>query len=96
MQITRVQIHGFGALRGSDLRLGHGVNLVVGPNEAGKSTLQEAILTGLYGLGSGRFPRAAAEAAERWRPWQDGPFALALEFELEDGTRLRVERDLDP
>src|SRR5207248_2255986 len=54
------------------------------------------IVTGLYGLRSGDGARAATvERADRWRPWQGGDFGLALEFELDDGTQLRVERDLD-
>src|SRR5712671_4576003 len=79
-----------------ELRFGPTMNLVVGPNEAGKSTLQEAIVTGLYGLQSGdRGHSAPAERADRWRPWQGGNFGLALEVLLDDGTQLRVERDLD-
>ena len=96
MQLTRIQVDGFGVLRATDLRFGKGMNLVIGPNEAGKSTLQEAILTGLYGFQSEktRGPAAAA-AVERWRPWHDSAFRLALEFELDDGRRLRVDRDFD-
>src|SRR2546422_10024793 len=96
MRLTRIEIDGFGSLQGMDFRCGAGMNLVFGPNEAGKSTLQEAIVTGLYGLRSGNGARAATvERADRWRPWQGGDFGLALEFELDDGTQLRVERDLD-
>src|SRR5437879_12896233 len=92
MQLTRIQVDGFGVLRATDLRFGKGMNLVIGPNEAGKSTLQEAILTGLYGFQSEktRGPAAAA-AVERWRPWHDRAFRLALEFEPDEGRRLRVE-----
>src|ERR671935_742642 len=96
MRLSRIQIEGFGSLQGMDLRFGPAMNLVVGPNEAGKSTLQEAIVTGLYGLASGDRSRAMpAGRVDRWRPWVGGAFGLALELELEDGTRLRVERDLD-
>ena len=96
MRLTRIEIAGFGALRGVDLRFGPAMNLVVGPNEAGKSTLQEAILAGLYGLQSADRTRASlVERTERWRPWQGGDFGLAIEFTLEDGTPLRIERDLD-
>src|SRR5256712_5434358 len=96
MRLTRIEIEGFGTLQGMDLRFGPTMNLVVGPNEAGKSTLQEAIVTGLYGLQSGDRARSAPiERADRWRPWEGGNFGLALEVELEDGTRLRIERDLD-
>ncbi|HEV2014111.1 MAG TPA: AAA family ATPase [Candidatus Dormibacteraeota bacterium] len=95
MRLTRIEIDGFGSLQGLDLRFGPAMNLVVGPNEAGKSTLQEAIVTGLYGLESGDRRAAIVERTDRWRPWQGGGFGLALEFALEDGSRLRVERDLD-
>src|SRR6202162_1389761 len=95
MRLTRIEIEGFGALQGMDLRFGPTMNLVVGPNEAGKSTLQEAIVTGLYGLETGDRRSAIVERTDRWRPWEGGGFGLALEFELDDGTRLRVERDLD-
>jgi len=95
MRLSRIEIEGFGTLQGMDLRFGPAMNLVVGPNEAGKSTLQEAIVTGLYGLETGDRRSAIAERTDRWRPWEGGGFGLALEFELEDGSRLRVERDLD-
>jgi len=95
MRLTRIEVEGFGALQGMDLRFGPTMNLVVGPNEAGKSTLQEAIVTGLYGLETGDRRSAIVERTDRWRPWEGGSFGLALEFELDDGTRLRVERDLD-
>ena len=88
MRLTRIEIEGFGSLQGMDLRFGPAMNLVVGPNEAGKSTLQEAIVTGLYGLRSVDGARAATvERADRWRPWQGGNFGLALESELDDGTQ---------
>jgi uncharacterized protein YhaN len=96
VRLTRIEIEGFGSLQGMELRFGPAMNLVVGPNEAGKSTLQEAIVTGLYGLQSGdRGHSTLVERADRWRPWQGGNFGLALEVVLEDGTQLRVERDLD-
>lgn len=96
MRLIRIEIAGFGSLQDMDLRFGPAMNMVVGPNEAGKSTLQEAIVTGLYGLIPGDHGRARpGERVDRWRPWVGGAFGLALELELEDGTRLRVERDLD-
>src|SRR5438132_778604 len=95
MRLTRIEVEGFGTLQGMDLHFGPAMNLVVGPNEAGKSTLQEAIVTGLYGLESGDRRSAIVERTDRWRPWEGGGFGLALEFELDDGSRLRVERDLD-
>src|ERR1700730_12421026 len=93
MRLTRIEIEGFGTLAGMDLRFGPSMNLVVGPNEAGKSTLQEAIVTGLYGLETSDRRSAIVERTDRWRTWEGG--GLALEFGLDDGSRLRVERVLD-
>ena len=96
MRLTRIEIVGFGSLQRMELRFGPTMNLIVGPNEAGKSTLQEAIVAGLYGLSSGDRARPGlAERADRWRPWEGGDFGLALEVVLEDGAQLRIERDLD-
>src|SRR3981189_544697 len=98
MRLTRIEIEGFGTLQGMDLRFGPTMNLVVGPNEAGKATLQEAIVTGLYGLETGDRRSTIVERTDRWRPWEGGGFGLALEFELDDGSRPRggggLESDL--
>ena len=52
MNISKVHIKNFKIFNGSfDLTLNKGVNILVGNNEAGKSTIIEAIhlaLTGLY------------------------------------------------
>ena len=95
MRLSRITIGGFGTLQNVELHFGPSMNLVVGPNEAGKSTLQEAIVTGLFGLPSPERGRLAPDRGERWRPWQGGEFSLTLEVDLEDGTRLAIERDLD-
>ena len=97
MILTRVQIAGFGTLRSTDLRFKRGINLVIGPNEAGKSTLQEAVLSALFGFAGDRqrSPGALSERIERWRPWQEGPYAVTLEVEMQDRARLLIERDFD-
>ena len=43
MTIERVIIKNYRALRSTDIRLGDNVNIIVGDNESGKSTLLEAI-----------------------------------------------------
>jgi len=52
MAIDRLKIHNFKCFKDFDLQLNTGLNILVGNNDSGKSTILEAIhlaLTGLYG-----------------------------------------------
>lgn len=53
MRIEYLHLDGFGTLADVDFAFEPGFNLILGPNEAGKSTLQQAILAMLYGFYSG-------------------------------------------
>ncbi|MDR0681795.1 MAG: AAA family ATPase [Dysgonamonadaceae bacterium] len=56
MNISKVHIENFKIFKGSfDLTLNKGVNILVGNNEAGKSTIIEAIHLALTGLYNGRY-----------------------------------------
>ncbi|SUJ27202.1 chromosome segregation protein [Sphingobacterium spiritivorum] len=56
MNITKVHIENFKTFKGSfKLTLNKGVNILVGNNEAGKSTIIEAIHLALTGLHNGRY-----------------------------------------
>jgi len=58
MHITKVHIENFKTFKGSfKLTLNKGVNILVGDNEAGKSTIIEAIHLALTGLYNGRYLR---------------------------------------
>ena len=58
MHISKVHIENFKIFKGSfDLSLNNGVNILVGNNEAGKSTIIEAIHLALTGLYNGRYLR---------------------------------------
>ena len=50
MRFADLRLNGFGKLEKHHLSFAPGLNLVYGPNEAGKSTLQSALLTMLYGF----------------------------------------------
>ncbi len=94
MRITRVEIRGFGCLGRFECDLAPRLHLFWGRNEAGKSTLQRAILALLYGFYEGdRALKAENLARERDAPWGGGPYGGTLEYELEKGARYRVDRD---
>lgn len=87
MKILEVHIDGFGKLVDRTFTFSPTLNLIVGENEAGKSTLSSAILALLYGLNRGE--------KERWRPWTGQRYSARLTYELSDGRKFEVQRDFD-
>ena len=72
MRFESVTAYAFGRLRDETLQLAPGVNVIWGPNEAGKSTWHAALYAGLCGMRRGR-GRARAEDSdfqERHKPWE--------------------------
>ncbi|MVO98557.1 AAA family ATPase [Paenibacillus lutrae] len=86
MIITEIRIRGFGALHERAYRLHPQLNVLYGPNEAGKSTLLGFIRAVLFG-----FP-TRAQSAERYEPEAGGPHGGSLMLEDELGRSILVER----
>jgi DNA repair exonuclease SbcCD ATPase subunit len=94
VKLSRIELPGFGCLSSFDCELAPGLNLFFGDNEAGKSTLQQAICAMLYGFFEGeRALKDESARYERFRPWAGGVYRGALAYELEDGRRFEVRRD---
>ncbi|MBI3267870.1 MAG: AAA family ATPase [Planctomycetes bacterium] len=89
MKLRTVGIVGFGKFRGAEkpitIDFGPGFNLVVGPNEAGKSTLQACLVRTLFGT-----PRF--EGFPDYEPWDGGDYQTWVEVEASDGLVYRVAR----
>ncbi len=77
MRIGRVHIEGFGCLRDRAFEFGKGLTLIVGPNEAGKTTFVRAIGAILFGQ--------QAEARRANTPWDGGAYAGSIELVDDDG-----------
>ena len=84
MKFRALRVGGFGRLAERTFTFGPGLNVVVGPNEAGKSTLAAALVASLYGLQRGE--------KDRWRPWSGNAYATALTYETADGAQWEVHR----
>jgi len=93
MYLQRISLECFGALDEQEYTFEPGLNLIKGPNEAGKSTLQEAILFAL--LGNPRHTTLQrAKGVDDCITWgKSRAFKIALDFEDEDGTSYRLEKD---
>ena len=89
MILRRLRVRRFLGLADQAVEFAPGLNVIVGPNEAGKSTLRHAIRTALYGN-----PQAtSAKTRDELRTWgeTDAP-DLYLEFEV-DGSGFALYKD---
>ena len=92
MRITGIDIAAFGSLSNFSEEIAPGLHIFHGPNESGKSTLQQAVLALLYGFYTSDRAKAGENAArQRYTPWLDQRYAARLEYELQDGRRYRVD-----
>src|SRR5258708_21811210 len=95
MRLERVEVLGFGRLRDVRVDFAPRVTVLLGENEAGKSTLHRSIRAALYGIDAGGQGRAVERSDwSRWTPWSGDRYGLALTYTLADGRRFPVARRL--
>lgn len=97
MRIERVIARAFGPFRGETLELAPGMTVVVGPNEAGKSSWHAAMRLAITGIRRGRGRATAADAAveARHRPWdQPDQWEVEARLRLDDGRSIDISQDL--
>jgi DNA repair exonuclease SbcCD ATPase subunit len=74
MKLLEMTLKGFGRLREAHFIFHPQINIIYGPNEAGKSTLQHALIALLYGFyDSSRAQPREQELHARYRPWDSHP-----------------------
>lgn len=78
------------------IALEDGLNIIVGDNESGKSTLGSFILGMLYGFKKeGRIRISRTPEFERYRPWSGNDYRGTIVYQ-DDGRIYRLERWFDP
>ena len=105
MRIRKLTLAGFGRLKGEIEFAPDRCNLILAPNESGKSTLVAALITALYGLPAERRSKnLPIPTRDVFRPWGGGPYALGVQFSVgpdaytlhrdlaEDRVELREDR----
>ncbi|MDP2958107.1 MAG: AAA family ATPase [Longimicrobiales bacterium] len=90
MRIERIRVGAFGRLRDLDTGPGPlpGLVVVLGPNEAGKTTLFHFLTSMLYGF------HPASRDGNPYAPWDGAEPTGAVTFRLDGGTSIEVERRL--
>lgn len=89
VNIERINIAAFGKLEQKDIELSPRVNLLVAPNEGGKSTLSGFIRFALYGF-TGKSRGIAENPKKLYMPWSGAAASGALTVKAD--RRLRIER----
>jgi len=86
----------FGPFSGRLLELAPGMNVIYGPNEAGKSALHAAAYAGLCGIRRGRgLSREEKMFRDQHRPWDRDEWVVGAVIVLADGRRIGLRHDLD-
>jgi uncharacterized protein YhaN len=94
VRILRVSIDGYGRLAGFTREFAPGLQVIVGPNEMGKSTLRAFITDMLYGQKVNTLQRVYDENQALRLPWENPDcYGGALVFELDGGQRIEVVRN---
>ncbi len=92
MIIESVQIAGFGCISGEYLFDG-GLNIILGENEVGKTTLADAILALLYGFKQTGRKNGSSSFFRDYSPVGGGAFAGSMVVSTDAGRRLNIWRD---
>ena len=92
MKIKEIQINGFGKLENKQLDFSEGINLIVGKNEAGKSTLLKFITSMFYGVSKTKNGKPITDY-ERYKPWGKEEYSGKLTYELDNGEEFEIYRE---
>ena len=87
IHLDRLELHGFKQFaEKKEFRFSDGINVIIGPNEAGKSTILDGILTALFSL--------KPSEIESFFSWDNGDTCtVELEFNIDNDT-YKIKRDL--
>ena len=92
MKIDNLKINSYGKLKDKEINLKNGINLVYGPNEAGKSTLIKFIINSFYGISKNKKGKEISDF-DKYKPWQGEEFSGKVEYELDDNSKYEIYRD---
>ena len=71
MKIRELNLKNFGKFSGQSFRFCNGINVIYGPNEAGKTTIYHALGALLFGLEKQRGRAARTDTYTAYQPWEN-------------------------
>ncbi len=91
MVLTELEMENFKRFRHKKILFKPGLNVISGPNEAGKSTIRAAITVALF-----ENPLSSKESLKRYQSWQvPGLFQLVLGYLDQAGRPCRLEKNFE-
>ena len=91
MIIEGINIKSFGMITDMSLTFSDGINVIVGRNEAGKSTIAAFIKYMLYGFGNDSVPEGEADERMKRINWDNGTASGTMTVRV-DGKRYLISR----
>lgn len=92
MKIKNLKINGFGKLENKKIEFSDGINVIVGNNEAGKSTLLKFITSMFYGVSKNKNGKEIPDF-ERYKPWNTDDYSGRISYKLDNGEEYEVYRE---
>ena len=81
-----MRVEGFGKIEDFSVDFADGINVVLGPNESGKTTLYKFIVGVLSGF--------TVQELEKYKPWKSDHFGGSVVIETSDGSEKTLSVDL--
>lgn len=90
MELRHIRLTNFRRFENLDESFGPGLNVIKGPNEAGKSTIHTAIMMGLFDRPTGK------KSEEELRKWgSKNLYQIELTYAREDGQEVTIRKNYD-
>ena len=92
MKIENLKINGFGKLENKEIEFSEGINVIIGKNEAGKSTLLKFITSMFYGTSRNKNGKTIPDF-EKYKPWNTDDYSGRISYKLDNGEKYEVYRE---
>ena len=92
MKLNKLKINSYGNLQNREMEFNK-LNIIFGENEAGKTTLQNFIMSMFYGMEKKKGKEAFSDV-DKYTPWKGTTdFSGKISYELDDNTKYEIFRD---
>ncbi len=92
MKIENLKVNAYGKLKDKDIEFGDKINLVIGNNESGKSTLLNFIISMLYGANKNKNGRDISNF-DKYKPWDTTEFSGKIKYTLDNNETYEIYRE---